>query len=116
MPNLNAALLLGQLELLDIFKTQKEQIYKDYKNGLSGSDILLTSIPETTTQWNYWLMSVMLENKKERDKFLKITNKKRNNDSSYLAINVSFINVYDCQRDVQLNAEFFRRTNCKYPK
>lgn len=115
MPNLNAALLLAQLELLDTYRDLKVQTYNSYVNGLSGSDILLTSIPETTTQWNYWLMSVMLESKNERDNFLKITNSKGVMTRPIWQLMYRLPMYAGCQRDEQLNAEFLEERIVNIP-
>lgn len=115
MPNLNAALLLGQLELLDTYRNLKEQTYKSYLKGLSGSDMLLTSIPETTTHWNYWLMSVLLADKKERDYFLDITNKNGIMTRPIWQLMYRLPMYTDCQRDEQLNAEFLEERIVNIP-
>ena len=51
-------------------------------------------IPETTSQWNYWLMSVQLENREARDEFSKQNQWSRCNDKTNLAVNVQASNVF----------------------
>lgn len=57
MPNLNAALLAAQLEQLENFIALKKCLYEAYCRGLSS----VVDVPEGTA-WNYWLMSLQLEN------------------------------------------------------
>lgn len=75
MPNLNAALLVAQLEQLDGFVENKrdlaikyKDLFKDYKN------IDFINEPEHSKS-NYWLQAVLLKDLKERDTFLDFTNK-----------------------------------------
>lgn len=73
MPNLNAALACAQLEQLDSFISNKRNLANEYKNYFKKLGIKFrTELPNTKA--NYWLMCVELENRKERDDFLKETN------------------------------------------
>lgn len=81
MPNINAALGLAQLEQLPKFLESKRKIAKAYKNFFSGchpeldEGSTLTFVSEPiNTQSNYWLNTILLPNKKQRDNFLKFTN------------------------------------------
>ena len=73
MPNLNAALLCGQLEKLDFFLENKRELANQYQEFFHGSGIQFRSeLPDTRA--NYWLMCIELDGKKDRDDFLKLTN------------------------------------------
>ena len=73
MPNLNAALACAQLEQLDLFIKSKRILAKQYDTFFKNKGInFRTELPHTRA--NYWLMCVELENKKERESFLKETN------------------------------------------
>lgn len=73
MPNLNAALACAQLEQLPLFIESKRTLARDYNSFFKSKGIKFrTELPETKA--NYWLMCVELENKKERESFLKSTN------------------------------------------
>lgn len=77
MPNINAALLKAQFESLNTFILSKSKLYNHYKDVLNLNKIgEIVEIPETTSQWNYWLISLKLKSRKERDIFLKETNSK----------------------------------------
>ncbi len=84
MPNINAALGLAQLEQLPKFLEIKRQIAKEYEKLFSSNQrinestnqrLKITFINQPpNTQSNYWLNSILFENKNERDCFLKYTN------------------------------------------
>ena len=73
MPNLNAALLVAQLEKLDEFIKDKRNTAKKYKKFFKDISIEFVSENKNSIS-NYWLNAIILENKKQRDKFLKISN------------------------------------------
>jgi aminotransferase in exopolysaccharide biosynthesis len=73
MPNLNAALACAQLEQLDSFIINKRKLANEYKDYFDKLGIKFrTELPNTKA--NYWLMCIELENRKDRDSFLKETN------------------------------------------
>jgi dTDP-4-amino-4,6-dideoxygalactose transaminase len=73
MPNLNAALIVAQLEQLEGFLKSKRSLAKSYEEFFNGSDIQFVSEPENSKS-NYWLNSIILKNKSQRDLFLDETN------------------------------------------
>ncbi len=74
MPNINAALLVAQLEQLKSFIESKRELSLKYKEFFSNSDIKFIEEPKSCKS-NYWLQSILLKDKKQRDEFLKFTNK-----------------------------------------
>jgi perosamine synthetase len=73
MPNLNAALACAQLEQLNSFIENKRSLAQHYNSFFKSKGICFrTELPQTKA--NYWLMCVELENKNERESFLKETN------------------------------------------
>jgi dTDP-4-amino-4,6-dideoxygalactose transaminase len=75
MPNLNAAMGCAQLEQLEGFVAAKRQLASLYEAALNGSDLLFFKEPEGCRS-NYWLNTVICENKDCRDKLLQATNAK----------------------------------------
>jgi len=73
MPNLNAALLVAQLENISKFLLSKRQLAETYKSYFQNSKITFQSEPENSKS-NYWLNAVFLYDKAERDAFLQETN------------------------------------------
>lgn len=75
MPNLNAALGVAQLENLTRFLYKKRELAHKYSIFFKNSKI--SFINETgDSKSNYWLQSIVLKNKKQRDEFLEITNQR----------------------------------------
>lgn len=75
MPNLNAALLVAQLEKLDDFIISKRDLALKYEEFFSSNDdIDFIKEPENSTS-NYWLQAVIVKDVKNRDEFLDFTNK-----------------------------------------
>ena len=73
MPNLNAALLVAQLENLDNFITSKRKLASMYEEFFNDFDFVYVKEPMESKS-NYWLNSIILKNKQQRDEFLDETN------------------------------------------
>jgi perosamine synthetase len=73
MPNLNAALLVAQLENLDSFISSKRMLADKYETFFKSSDYIFFKEPEECKS-NYWLNTIILKDKGQRDEFLKSTN------------------------------------------
>lgn len=75
MPNLNAALLVAQLEKLDDFLESKRKLAEKYNNFFRGTPYKFVT-QNADCKPNYWLNSVIFKDKIERDNFLYETNSK----------------------------------------
>ena len=73
MPNINAALGVAQLEMLDEFIKNKRITGALYKEFFHNHKIKYFVEPEYSRS-NCWLNAVIMESKEERDLFLKATN------------------------------------------
>jgi perosamine synthetase len=73
MPNLNAALLVAQLENLDNFVSSKRKLANVYETFFNSADYVFFKEPMESKS-NYWLNSILLKNKQQRDEFLDETN------------------------------------------
>ena len=74
MPNINAALLVAQMEQLENFLANKRATVKEYEKffaSIEGIDFIKE--PKNASS-NYWLNAVLLKDKEARDAFLKETN------------------------------------------
>jgi aminotransferase in exopolysaccharide biosynthesis len=73
MPNLNAALACAQLESLNFILNKKRSLALEYENFFKKSNIqFITENSDSTA--NYWLNTIILKDRNERDQFLKYTN------------------------------------------
>lgn len=77
MPNLNAALGCAQLEQLDGFLDSKRKIAEKYKDFFTTcyKDRIEFVTESKDCQSNYWLNTILLKNKSERDNFLQASHK-----------------------------------------
>ncbi|MBN1183538.1 MAG: LegC family aminotransferase [Bacteroidales bacterium] len=73
MPNINAGLGLAQLEQLGKFIQTKREIADFYSQFFKNIDIEFVKEPNDARS-NYWLNCIVLNNKEERDSFLKYSN------------------------------------------
>lgn len=114
MPNLNAALACAQLEQLDKFLENKRQLASQYKSFFDSNGLKFrTELPETKA--NYWLMCLELENKTERDLFLKITNDNQVMTRPIWQLMFRLPMYEHCQRDEQTNALFLEERIVNIP-
>ena len=105
MPNLNAALACAQLEQLDSIIENKRELALMYAEFFADNGIKFrTELPNTKA--NYWLMCVELENRKERDFFLKETNQNSVMTRPIWQLMYRLPMYADCQRGQQKNAEY----------
>jgi dTDP-4-amino-4,6-dideoxygalactose transaminase len=105
MPNLNAALACAQLENLgDFLQTKRELAFK-YAKFFKSVDLKFRTETEGTKA-NYWLMSLEMENRKERDTFLKHTNDSNVMTRPIWQLMYKLPMYNECFRDEQKNAEF----------
>jgi aminotransferase in exopolysaccharide biosynthesis len=114
MPNLNAALACAQLEQLDGFLENKRKMAKEYQSFFAATGIKFrTETPETKA--NYWLMCVELENKQERDSFLKETNGNNVMTRPIWQLMYRLPMYGHCQKDEQTNALFLEERIVNIP-
>ena len=74
MPNLNAALLVAQLENLDYFIKLKKELALKYKSFFVNYEDINFVTQHDNSDSNYWLQSVVLKDLAQRNEFLKLTN------------------------------------------
>jgi len=73
LPNLNAALGCGQMEVLPKYLEQKRQLAQRYSAFFKNSDFTFVQEPKDCVS-NYWLNAVICPNSQTRDKLIKATN------------------------------------------
>ncbi len=114
MPNINAALACAQLENLDDFLKNKRELANAYAEFFDLQGIKFRK--ETpNTKANYWLMAVELENKQERDVFLKITNAAGVMTRPIWQLMFRLPMYQDCFRDAQKNSIFLEKRIVNIP-
>ncbi len=73
LTNISAALGVAQMENLEKIIENKRELAQAYKRFFTKLNMIFFTEPDNC-QSNYWLNVLLLENKKERDEFLKYTN------------------------------------------
>ena len=114
MPNINAALACAQLEQLDTFIQKKRDLAYEYHIFFESKGIQFrTELPNTKA--NYWLMCLELENKKERDSFLKETNELSVMTRPIWQLIFNSPSYQNFQRDEQSNALYLEQRIVNIP-
>ncbi|WP_312906094.1 LegC family aminotransferase [Sphingobacterium multivorum] len=114
MPNLNAALACAQLEELPGFLEDKRNLAAAYADFFRGVGIKFREeLPESRA--NYWLMCVELEDKAERENFLKLTNEAGVMTRPIWNLMHRLPMYANFQRDEQKNAEFLEERIVNVP-
>lgn len=114
MPNLNAALACAQLEQLNSFIQNKRELALEYNKFFESKGIKFRT-ELSNTKSNYWLMCVELENKKDRDAFLKETNENRVMTRPIWQLIFKSSIYSNFQRDSQANAIYLEERIVNIP-
>ena len=114
LPNLNAALLVAQMEKLDFFLKSKRELATIYKNFFLNSDIRFIEEPMKSTS-NYWLQSIILKDKKQRNEFLEFTNKEGVMTRPIWRLMNQLEMFKDCQKDDLSNAHYLEERVVNIP-
>lgn len=114
MPNLNAALACAQLEQLNSFITNKRNLAFEYYNYFKNTGVKFRrELPNTKA--NYWLMCIELDNKNDRDDFLKETNEKSVMTRPIWQLIFKSALYANFQRDTQKNAIYLEERIVNIP-
>ncbi len=114
MPNLNAALACAQLEQLHSFLANKRSLAVDYHLFFKEKGVNFRT-ETANTKANYWLMCVELNDKKERDLFLKTTNESGVMTRPIWQLMFKSPMYENCQRDNQKNALYLEERIVNIP-
>lgn len=73
LPNINAALLVAQLEQLENFLQNKRVLANEYREFFKNKHVEFVTEPDDSKS-NYWLNAIILKDKQQRDEFLEFSN------------------------------------------
>jgi perosamine synthetase len=105
MPNLNAALICAQLEQIEVFLKDKRELANDYRSFFEALGVTVRS-EEENTKANYWLICLELNNKEERDHYLKFLNQNEIMARPIWQLMYKLPMYENCYRDDQKNAQY----------
>ncbi len=115
MPNLNAALLLAQLEQLDDFLQSKRVLASHYENFFKD-DAKLEFIKEPhDAKSNYWLQALIVKDKNQRDDLLKCLNDNGVMCRPIWKLLSELLMYKNCQNDGLKNAKYLEQRVVNIP-
>lgn len=114
MPNINAALGLAQLEQLKTFIQSKRDLANEYREFIDKTPWKFISEP-THSRSNYWLNSILMNERKERDDFLEFSNKNHVMARPAWELMNHLPMFKNCQTDLLANARFLQERIVNVP-
>jgi len=114
LPNINAALLVAQLEQLDKFLVSKRDLATKYKDFFSNENINFFEEPKDSSS-NYWLQVVLLNDVNQRNEFLEFTNKNGVMSRPIWKLMNELEMFKDCQKTDLKNAKYLEERVVNIP-
>lgn len=114
MPNLNAALGCAQLEKIESMLVQKKEIAHTYSEFFGDFGIKMVK-PVQFASPNYWLNTILLNTKEDRDEFLRYTNENGIMTRSVWRLMSNLSMFQDSQCDFLLNSKFLEERLVNIP-
>ncbi|WP_419766210.1 MAG: LegC family aminotransferase [Arcobacter sp.] len=114
MPNINAALLVAQMENLDKFLKSKRKLANIYKKFFSDKNITFVREPKKSKS-NYWLNAILLSDQKQKKQFLEFTNKNGVMTRPIWRIMSDLEMFKDCQKDDLINTKYLEERVVNIP-
>lgn len=114
LPNINAALLVAQLEQLERFLVSKRELATKYKEFFSNLDINFIEEPKDSES-NYWLQAILLIDINQRNEFLEFSNKNGVMTRPIWRLMNELEMFKDCQKDDLKNAKYLEERVVNIP-
>ena len=114
LPNINAALLVAQMENLDRFLESKRELALSYEEFFKTSNIDFIKEPKDSKS-NYWLQAILLNDLKQRDEFLEFTNKNGVMTRPIWQLMNELEMFKDCQKNELKNAKYLEQRVVNIP-
>ena len=114
LPNINAALLVAQLEQLEKFLASKRNLAIKYKEFFTTNNINFIIEPKDSKS-NYWLQAVLLNDENQRNEFLEFTNKKGVMTRPIWKLMNELEMFKDCQKTDLKNAKYLEERVVNIP-
>jgi len=114
LPNINAALLVAQLEQLEKFLISKRDLGAKYKEFFANENITFVEEP-INSKSNYWLQAVLLNDIKQRNEFLDFTNKNGVMSRPIWKLMNELEMFKDCQKTDLKNAKYLEERVVNIP-
>ena len=114
LPNINAALLVAQLEQLEKFLFSKRELAKKYKEFFANENITFIEEPKECKS-NYWLQGILLDDINQRNEFLDFANKNGVMSRPIWRLMNELAMFKDCQKTDLKNAKYLEERVVNIP-
>ncbi|PID30662.1 MAG: aminotransferase DegT [Candidatus Cloacimonadota bacterium] len=114
MPNINASLIVAQMENLDKLLESKRSLAEKYKDFFSSLEVDFMVEPERTRS-NYWLQAIKFKNRRERDDFLDYSNAQGVMTRPVWKLISDLEMFISCQKDDLKNAKYLEERIANIP-
>ncbi|WP_457746350.1 LegC family aminotransferase [Sulfurimonas sp.] len=115
LPNLNAALLVAQMESLEQFLASKRELFEKYAQFFQTfDDIKLVQEPRNAVS-NYWLQAIVLKDEKMKEQFLEFTNSNGVMTRPIWKLMSELEMFRDCQNDALENSRYLSQRVVNIP-
>ncbi len=114
LPNINAALLVAQLENLDKFLENKRELANIYKDFFASNSIKFMQEPKNSKS-NYWLQAIIFDDVQKRDEFLEFSNKQGVMSRPIWKLMNELEMYKDCQKSDLTNAKYLEQRVVNIP-
>ena len=114
MPNINAALLVAQMENLTQFLSSKRELSTIYSDFFQSQNIKFVKEAKDSKS-NYWLQAIILKDKKQRDEFLDFTNKNGVMTRPIWKLMNELDMFKNCQKDELINSKYLEQSVVNIP-
>lgn len=109
MPNINAALLVAQLEQLENFLSNKRQLAQKYNTFFDNKEHFSFFKEPQNAHSNYWLNAVLLADQKSQETFLELANKQGVMTRPIWKLMNTLPMFANCQTGDLSNAQYFEQ-------
>ena len=114
LPNINAALGCAQMKQLNKFLKQKKKVAKKWEKFFSENNVKFIK-PIEKADPNYWLNTIVLKSKKERNNFLNYTNNNNVMTRPVWRLMNKLEMFKKCQHDGLKNSEWLENRTVNIP-
>jgi aminotransferase in exopolysaccharide biosynthesis len=115
MPNLNASILVAQLENLNIFLENKRELSKIYSQFFKTVENIEFLKEPKNSKSNYWLNTILLKDKERREEFLEFTNNRGVMTRPIWRLMSELEMFKNCQKDDLKNAKYLEERVVNIP-
>lgn len=114
LPNINAALLVAQLEQIEGFLTSKRDLAGIYRTFFADKGLTWIDQP-TDARSNFWLQAIILNDVKQRDDFLQMSNSQGVMTRPIWRLMNELEMFKHCQKDDLVNAKWLEQRVVNIP-